>query len=214
MRCYICFNEIIPTITWVNVFKPPEQQRCCTDCMAQFEPVAPTCPKCGRGDSDGICFDCERWGMGQEDPLSKNVASFSYNAFAKDWVAKWKYRGDYELLFSLQGKLDVPVGYAMVPIPLSEERMKERGFNQSEAIIHMLGKQPVSLLGRQGTSKQSKKQRQERVDSENPFLLFDPIDQPVLLVDDIYTTGTTLRHAASLLKEGGCPEVYSYTLFR
>lgn len=154
--------------------------------------------------------------MEEEDPLQKNVALFQYNAFAKEWVGKWKYRGDYELLYSIQDAVlpQLTKDYPYVPIPLSEERMRERGFNQSEAIIQLTEKEPIHLLSRSGTSKQSKKQRQERVKSENPFQLLKPIYTPALLVDDIYTTGTTLRHAASLLKEVGCPAVYSFTLFR
>jgi len=48
----------------------------------------------------------------------------------------------------------------------------------------------------------------------NPFNLVKSLNNPVLLVDDIYTTGRTLRHAAQLLKEAGCQEVYALTLCR
>ncbi|MCA0971563.1 ComF family protein [Halobacillus litoralis] len=200
-------------VTWTNVFLPPKRSSICEGCLSQFERITPTCPKCGRGDSTGLCFDCERWGMDKEDPLEKNTALFAYNDFAKDWVAKWKYRGDYELLYSLREQVASLEG-PLVPIPLSDERLAERGFNQSEAVIRLLGGESVSLLERSGTSKQSKKQRAERVTSENPFRLVEPIRAPVTIVDDIYTTGTTLRHAASLLKEAGCPSVSSFTIFR
>ncbi|MBA2175557.1 ComF family protein [Halobacillus locisalis] len=220
MRCYVCFEEILPEVTWSTFLLPQKVKKICYGCERQFEHIVPACPKCGRPDSTGLCFDCERWGMEQEDPLEQNVALYQYNDFAKDWVARWKYRGDYELLQSLECQLRSLFQktewdtYALVPVPLSGGRLVERGFNQSEAIIQSLGQKSTNLLRRTGTEKQSKKQRRARVASSNPFSMIDPIYTPVVLVDDIYTTGTTIRHAASLLKQSGCPQVFSLTLFR
>src|SRR5690625_1097913 len=70
------------------------------------------------------------------------------------------------------------------------------------------------ILTRIHSEKQSKKTRSERLSADNPFVAAKKVNKPVILVDDIYTTGTTLRHAATLLKEQGCPEVYAYTLIR
>ena len=220
MRCFVCHEEIIPEVTWGTFLLPQKVKKVCDGCERQFELIVPSCPKCGRPDSTGLCFDCERWGMEQEDPLDQNVALYRYNDFAKDWVARWKYRGDYELLQSLEDKLQTLFQktewdtYALVPIPLSDGRLAERGFNQSEAIIQSLRLTSTNLLRRTGTEKQSKKQRRERVTSGNSFVMMEEVYTPVILVDDIYTTGTTIRHAASLLKRSGCPRVFSLTLFR
>ncbi|UFT98557.1 hypothetical protein KO561_15340 [Radiobacillus kanasensis] len=102
----------------------------------------------------------------------------------------------------------------VLPIPLSEERLLERKFNQSDALITLLPVTTQRVLKRINSEKQSKKSRQERMTMKNPFQLMTPIHTPVLLVDDIYTTGSTLRHAARLLKESGCPKVYAMTLAR
>lgn len=220
MRCLICHEEIAPVVTWVNFWQVMEKQTCCQTCKDQFVIIEPGCPKCHRSDSKRMCFDCERWGNGYPDPLEQNVSLFEYNDFAKDWVAKWKYRGDYVLVDSIRKQMKSLFektgweAYPLVPIPLSEERLFERGFNQSEALIHLLEKQPYNLLKRVHAEKQSKKQRWERVASINPFRLEVPVREPVVLVDDIYTTGTTVRHVAALLKEAGCPRVFSLTIFR
>ncbi|RWZ55039.1 ComF family protein [Halobacillus fulvus] len=219
MRCFICHQEIIPEVNWANVWKIDAKQTCCSECLSLFENINPGCPKCGRPSVEEICFDCVRWGRDKEDPLEKNISLFRYNDFAKDWVARWKYRGDYELIYSIAPQVkkvwrEAGWNYSVVAVPLSEERLSERGFNQSEALIRTLDKEPLHLLERQGSEKQSKKRRTERMAAANPFKLKKTIHQPVVLVDDIYTTGTTVRHIATLLKENGCPKVYSFTLFR
>src|SRR5690606_12881635 len=97
---------------------------------------------------------------------------------------------------------------------LSKERLMERGFKQAKMLADFLPIEMVEPLSRVHGEKQSKKTRQERMIAENPFFIKETINKKVILVDDIYTTGTTLRHAATLLKEHGCPEVYSLTLIR
>src|SRR5699024_2546140 len=148
------------------------------------------------------------------------------NDLMKEMIAKWKYRGDYELLNAFSKDIKATMNthlqnilkeYVIVPIPLSEERLHERGFNQSLAIANKLtdDKHRIQdILERTHGEKQSKKSRDQRIFRKNPFKLTKIINKTVILVDDIYTTGTTLRHAASLLSQSGCPAVYSYTLIR
>ncbi|MFQ3545371.1 ComF family protein [Halobacillus rhizosphaerae] len=223
MRCVICFTAIVPEVSWGNVWKLPEKEWVCDHCSQKFERINKKgCPLCSRNDSQGICFDCERW---EQHPvwqgvLSRNSSVFHYNDFAKEVVARWKYRGDYQLITAFEKELhqvfadaktkDLP----LVPIPLSKEREVERGFNQAEAVIESVKGQPYRLLERRHTEKQAKKDRKNRIHSENPFFLIESPPEVVVLVDDIYTTGTTLRHAASLLRKQGSRQVYSLTLFR
>jgi len=94
------------------------------------------------------------------------------------------------------------------------ERLQERGFNQAEVLAAFLPIENRSLLTRIHSEKQSKMTRSERISTKNPFEIVGHINKKVILVDDIYTTGRTLRHAATLLKEHGCPQVYAYTLIR
>ncbi|WP_226580623.1 ComF family protein [Halobacillus litoralis] len=169
-------------------------------------------------DSKGLCRDCLQWQKTSPGVLDGNKSVYAYNAFAKDFVARWKYRGDYVLLEALQEEIQKGLTgdreKQAVYVPLSEEREKERGFNQSKAIIQAAGLQPVSLFQRKHSEKQSKRKKRDRMEAENPFTLIETSPDPVLIVDDIYTTGRTVRHMASLLKAGGCPSVSSFTIFR
>ncbi|MFY2155821.1 ComF family protein [Cytobacillus firmus] len=104
----------------------------------------------------------------------------------------------------------------LVPIPLSPERLYERGFNQSAALIREAGFTPKDLLQRIHSEKQSKKSRLDRIHQNQ---VFEPLNiniknKIILLVDDIYTTGSTLYHAARVLKNGGAASVFSLTLAR
>lgn len=142
-----------------------------------------------------------------------------YNEFAQEVIARYKYRGDYVLSFAfatfMKKKLSIIPFDSLVPIPLSAERLVDRGFNQSEALIHACGYQPSKLLTRIHTEKQSKKSRSERIHLPQVFQIEEPIPyQKILLIDDIYTTGSTLRHAAKRLKEAGADSVYSLTFAR
>lgn len=167
------------------------------------------------------CLDCIRW---EEDKdwagtLEKNFSVVMYNEFAQEVIARYKYRGDYVLAYAfaaiMKKKLNAIPFDVLVPIPLSDVRLVERGFNQSEALIIACGYKVSKLLTRIHTEKQSKKSRSERIHLPQVFQIEELIpNQRILLIDDIYTTGSTLRHAAKLLKEAGADSVCSLTFAR
>lgn len=224
--CLWCDEEIILQITWQNLFHVKGKKIVCTKCEHQLEKISGNrCEKCSRPSAETVCYDCIRWNQLYEldDPLTWNYSIYNYNDFMKEVVAQWKYRGDYYLseifresfvqkckeLFSK--KMNQMI---FVPIPLSSERLFERGFNQAYVLADFMNGNVQDVLTRVHSEKQSKRTRVERLISKNPFQLEDAINKPVVLVDDIYTTGRTIRHAATLLKREGCPEIYSMTLIR
>jgi competence protein ComFC len=204
----------------------------CHTCEGKLERIeGETCRICSRplhlldekfrnGD---LCHDCIRW---EEDPewksfLEKNNSLFLYNDFLKEVIAKFKFRGDYVLakvfVVFFKKELTKMAADLLVPIPLSEQRMYERGFNQATAILIESGFAPSEILSRIHSEKQSKKSRSERIHLSQVFKV-DPNHnlegQRIVLIDDIYTTGSTLRHAAKLLKGAGAESVQSLTLAR
>ncbi|MBX0357541.1 ComF family protein [Halobacillus sp. Nhm2S1] len=221
MRCLSCHTEIIPEVTWSTFWKPPTKDVACLLCMEKLNEISePFCPQCHRPDHKGVCKDCQLWEKTHTDVLERNVSVFPYNEFHKDIVARWKYRGDYVLVDiykeTIQRKWSASgfKGMQVIHVPLSEERIQERGFNQAEAIIGLLGERSISPFERTHSEKQSKRGKRDRMYSKNPFQLIEATSKPVVLVDDIYTTGRTIRHMAALLKETGCPSVSSFTIFR
>ncbi|WP_028783771.1 ComF family protein [Thalassobacillus devorans] len=225
MRCLNCHHVILHQVTWSNFLSLPQNQVVCHECQSGWEKITGiTCLSCGRPmETPGLCPDCKQWEEQERwrGVLERNVSIFYYNEQMKDVMARWKYRGDYILAELFRGFIQVKFqesfmhdGVVVVPIPLSGERLEERGFNQADALASFIKAPRKQALSRLHGEKQSKKSRQERMETINPFLLVEPVRQPVLLVDDIYTTGMTLRHAAKLLKANGTPNVYSLTLIR
>ncbi|WP_237739228.1 ComF family protein [Bacillus xiamenensis] len=105
----------------------------------------------------------------------------------------------------------------LVPIPLSKERLKERGFNQSVMLASMIGGPIFQPLIKVHQRKQSKKSKNDRLNQKGLFQLKQPdpiVLKDVILVDDIYTTGATVYHAARILKDAGAKSVSSFTLIR
>jgi competence protein ComFC len=233
-HCFYCDAPIAGEMTWTKLFFPLREKLLCGDCREKLVKIeGKVCTICSRPLAlldakfihGTICHDCFRW---EEDPkwkgvLESNRSVYQYNDFLKELLARFKYRGDYALakVFSEDvravlsgGALDL-----IVPIPLSSERLSERGFNQAKALVAEAGFQAEELLVRIHGEKQSKKSRSERIHLQQVFKVkvverADFSGKNILLVDDIYTTGSTLRHAARVLKNAGANRVKAFTLAR
>lgn len=225
MNCLWCDTDIIPEISWKTIIQPPEPKKLCPSCEDQLQILqGKRCSTCSRESEEEMCSDCRRWKLSRHDaPLEWNYSVFTYNDRMQEMISRWKYRGDYSLGNAFENYYRkafsrivsfLPKDTAAVPIPLSEERIKERGFNQSGMLAGFLPLETVELLVRTHSEKQSKRTRRERITAENPFRTEQTFNKPVILADDIYTTGTTLHHAAFILKRNGCPAVYALTLIR
>lgn len=228
--CLFCHGEIARKISWSSFFTKEEVKYLCSACEDRLVEIKrETCELCDRPLAqlepqyirNNRCYDCVRW---EEDPdwagyLNKNTSIYVYNDFLKELIGKFKFRGDYELVKAFSKPLRERVSSYdyLVPIPLSSERQFERGFNQSEALIREAGFEPTHLLKRKHSEKQSKKSRSERIHIEQVFDLIEKAnynEKTILLIDDIYTTGSTLRHAAKILIKAGANSVSSLTLAR
>jgi competence protein ComFC len=228
--CLYCEDPIKEVISWKGLFNS-EPQYLCAECQMGLQIISgQRCSRCSRSleklpdelVKGGICMDCFRW---EEDPkwkgiLQGNTSLFEYNVFLKEYLARYKYRGDHMLAkafgFQLANTLKLHQYDQIIPIPLSEERQYERGFNQSAVLLEEAQITHSQLLSRSHSEKQSKKSRHDRLQQKQIFKLLgeDLNGQSILLFDDIYTTGTTLRQAAKLLKEAGVKQVTSFTLAR
>jgi competence protein ComFC len=231
-QCLICHEIIQPILGWKAIFSEEKELNLCPTCEGKFELIeGEQCRVCSRpfqflderfrhGD---MCHDCKRW---EEDDdwrgyLDSNHSIYLYNDFFKEVMATFKYRGDYVLAIIFTEKIKEFLRKIqpdlIVPIPLSKERLYERGFNQAEALLNESGLTPTIPLTRIHSEKQSKKSRSERIHIPQVFEVDRQIEilgKNILLIDDIYTTGSTLRHAAKLLKESGAERVQSLTLAR
>jgi competence protein ComFC len=208
---------------WLTFFWPERITSLCATCASSFHLLTEQgCPTCMKQAESDTCSDCLQWETSDyQAVLDRNVSLYSYDHFMRDYVAQWKYRGDYALgkVFehSFQQLFQQHFSnqqYVAVPIPLSDERMQERGFNQAAELADFTGATTIEALGRKHGEKQSKRSKWDRMKADNPFYLSGEVPQYAVLVDDIYTTGTTLRHAAQVLKENGARKIAACTLIR
>ncbi|RYL93736.1 ComF family protein [Sporolactobacillus sp. THM19-2] len=247
MICLLCGSERREPLTFRTLLSPENPPGFCRSCRDRLLPIpgGHSCRFCGRDlrlvpegmpSKDQVCADCLLWQSSEESrAFGKNTALFSYNNQMKDIMKRFKFRGDAVLVegfrqefraayhrisgrrrfFSLKRAPDPPV---IVPMPLSPERLKERGYNQAELLARLLPGTPVPALRRPGgQQKQSKLHRHDRLNRENPFKLDQSLaakltGRSVLLIDDIYTTGATLHFAAEALREAGPVQIHGLTL--
>ena len=113
----------------------------------------------------------------------------------------------------------------IVPVPLHARRLRERGFNQSALIaekISALAGAPVreGILIRKSSRRpqaeiRKRAEREKNIKGIFEYVghqVFDIRDKAVLLVDDVATTGATLKECARVLKNAGAAKVISFTL--
>lgn len=110
-----------------------------------------------------------------------------------------------------------------VPIPLHAEKYRKRGYNHARLLAQSLGdKMGISSMDELTRTRKTKSQftlnREERAKNVfNAFTLRSGAEQgmkdkQVFLIDDLVTTGSTLKEAAKVLKKAGAKEVYGLTL--
>ncbi len=243
MKCLFCDQPITEIITWSSLFILSSQNThppICDQCNQKLELITgEQCIICSRPFSKldpkfrkkDLCNDCYNWEQNPEwqGLLTQNISIFHYNDFLKELLAQFKFRGDHELvkIFAepIQTKFkqtfDQKNSPILIPVPLSSERQYERGFNQALSLANLIEKQPIEeILERSHTEKQSKKKRSERLLADSPFHL-KPDTNPkhyknknLLIIDDIYTTGTTLRQIAKVLQSLSPNSIKSLTLAR
>ena len=220
MNCLLCGQTIKSDLTFSHLllFKN-ENNHLCSDCESTFEKIGEDyCPNCMKIGLSTICQDCKLWC--KEEIRVDHNAIFIYNQAMKDFFSRYKFDGDFLLrkVFApvLANELKKYRGYEFVVIPLSPERLLERGFNQVEGLVEAAGFSFQDLLGKREEKASSSKNRSERLATEIPFYIKTeaPLPKKILVIDDIYTTGATINRVKRLFEEAGVLEVKTFSLVR
>lgn len=217
-RCPVC-GDIVQ----------PFGELICPDCVREFSVVhQPTCKKCGKEVESRkmeYCYDCSRHSRSFE----QNFALLNYNSAASRSMSAIKYKGRREYLDFYSQAVCRRFGRtlrriapdAMVPVPIHPSRRRSRGFNQAELLARRISRQTGISVCSAGLKRAKKTLPQKELNQEerlkNLQQAFVPGDLPeevrtVLLVDDIYTTGSTMEACARALKSMGVGKIYGLTL--
>ena len=141
MKCLLC-NEWIEPVAQLSDLIMFKQRReySCEDCKAQFKKLGKArCSNCYKIIDGNSCFDCKIWA--KKGYIPKHFAIYRYEENMKEYFSRYKFMGDYCLRKIFQQEIKANLksflkkGYILVPVPLSEERLEERGFNQVKGLL-------------------------------------------------------------------------------
>ena len=224
MRCVWCRNDVTADSGISSLFLW-NSRPICRQCQNLFHSLEkePICPGCGRLMEEGtLCYDCIRW-KERDSYFPMNQALYVYDEQAKEFMERYKFVGDCAVAFLIQEDLKKTLkrylkqGYTICPLPTSKQSLEKREFESVEYLLE-LSKIPYQQLFQNigKGKKQSEKTREERMKLQQPFVLKEKVKLPVkiLLFDDIYTTGKTIRLAAKLLQDKGVEDIKLFTVFR
>jgi competence protein ComFC len=148
-------------------------------------------------------------------------AIFIYNDMGKLILNRIKKNRDIELLRALKPIIKVNLGKKLqkgtyVPIPLNSKKLKIRTFNQSEELIKVFDLKAINMLIRTDETVQSEKSIQQRIKNPPQFKLIKHIfrNKNIILVDDLYTTGSTIKSTILTLESHGYKNIEYLTLFK
>jgi len=211
----------------------------CADCIKKISPSLDFfCPLCEAKTADGkLCFSCRIIISNTEKTfhLDRLIYPFSYKDPAVQKVIKsFKYHFIKDLnqpigrlvtsyLDKIKGKIDLK-DTVIIPVPLHKRKFNQRGYNQSELIAVEISKHlnigviNDCLFKIRPTKDQAKLKENKRLGNlKGAFLCAKPwlaAGKKILLLDDVYTTGETMKECAKVLKEAGAKEVIGLAIAR
>ncbi|HUK24714.1 MAG TPA: ComF family protein [Terriglobales bacterium] len=200
-----------------------------------------TCVLCGEGLAAGfsvpefaerLCGLCRR----ARPVFARAVAYGSYEGALRGLIHLLKYDGVQPAAGALGKRLAAAMAalmpvfedetVAVVPVPLHREKLRQRGFNQAElaarAALKLVGggfalEADVLKRERPTESQIGLTRHQRRANLRGAFAVSRPeliAGRPVLLVDDVLTTGTTASECARVLRRAGASKVWVATVAR
>ncbi len=213
--------------------------------MARFSPKLLRCTACalalpadlslGLRTSPGLCSDCIK----NHPPPDSTLTAVNYAYPWSELVTGYKF-GDKpgwatffaDLLLKAPGVAQafalLRTGDLIIPMPLSVQRLQERGFNQAWELASTLARKTASdatpdahlLLRVRNTRPQTELRRDARLANVKGAFQLDPLRVPavagrrVLLVDDVMTSGASIFTAAEVLRAAGATHITAVVLAR
>jgi len=203
----------------------------CVSCIDNIQTLSQVCIACGRPSIDGMThFTCRR-ALG----LDGLIFIWPYGGVVRKALLALKYKyakeiaeelSEYSLSFLRKRYVLLPPDPTLVSIPLYWFRKNWRGFNQTEEIGKLIsqgmdwGFEPELLVRKRLKKPQTQLKKEERgknirgVFSLNPHNSSFMIHDSIILFDDVFTTGSTLKEATKVLKRKGAKKVWGLTIAR
>ena len=206
----------------------------CLRCRPRIHAIAPNtaiCPMCEQPAIDGVTHPRCR----TRYSLDGLTSFFHYDDVVKKAITSLKYRGVFDLAAAFVSLVPEEygtlsgvvgnVGFVLVPIPLHWHRQRVRGFNQAEVLGSALAKRlrikmHTGILRRVVDTPPQVvlRERSARLVNLRQAFVCEIADlerwDSIILLDDVYTTGATMRSAGNTLKRAGASLVWAVTMAR
>jgi ComF family protein len=194
----------------------------CTACEADLPQLTPPlCPRCALASPAGaVCGRC----LASPPAYDATVAGLAYAFPADVLVHALKFRGELALAPLLAEKLFQKIDSTrgidlVVPVPLSAQRLRSRGYNQSAEIARALTPRgPLELFlcerSRDTAAQTDLPWSERRRNVRGAFRCTRRVSGTVAVVDDVMTTGATLDEIAAALKDAGAARVMNWVVAR
>lgn len=216
----------------------------CLSCKKEGEVVCSACLKKVKSEPQFFCPSCYQNNLKGETCLNCLVDSFLDGAFSlgvyKNKVLqaalvdyKYNFNQDAQVIFKqliadwVQKNPKVVQDFfeqkmLLIPVPLHSSRLWERGFNQAEQLAKILAEETNCsyqndwLVRFKKTSRQVGLGRGERQQNlSGAFKVKKNLaGETIILIDDVFTTGSTLQECAKVLKQAGAKKVLALALLR
>ncbi len=199
--------------------------RLCAGCESDIagsmvDPAVPRCPRCALRLRHGHCAAC----LAGAPPFSRCVAAFDYEPPADILVHMLKSGLRLSMAPVLAGMmaracarqgLVLPAGAVLVPVPAGRASLRRRGMNPAAEIARALAGELDIPLARAVLARRRETPRQATLDrrarrraAQGLYVCREPLaGRHAVLVDDVMTTGSTVRAAAQALIAGGAQDV-------
>ncbi len=219
-----------PTCSCCNEMTGNNCQPLCGECLAQLKFIkTPYCSCCGRaflgsGENHlcGVClksswaFDKARFLFIYEEVIAKLIHDLKYSGQTKG-ISTFRWLSKQSVVLK-----DINTPDFILPVPLHMKRLRKRGFNQALVLAKSLFPEEKKkiryniLLRKMDTPAQAGLSGIERRKNlKNAFAVekaSELIGKKVLILDDVFTTGSTLNECAKVLKAAGCTNVEVLTI--
>lgn len=195
-ECLLCEQSIAATLSWQALLGLDKQANICQDCSKKFQ----------RADNINRC-----------DNVDQLTSLYTYNEAMSDYLHQFKFLQDVQLACVFAGELreHLTGNGTIIPIPMHPEKVVQRTFAHVDELLKSARVPYKHLLEKTGIEVMGEKTKTQRL-AMQPLFIVKPeiVIQPktYILVDDIYTTGTTIRHAATVLKQAGAKRIEVVTL--
>ena len=220
LRCLSC-DEVLD----FGMYRFGFCRNCAKEIRFAYEPVCKICGKVIEDENGELCSDCKK----KKHYFTQSKGVYVYEGGIKAMMYRFKYgnRRCYRYIFArdiirLHGAwIKAHKIEAIVPVPMYKRKKRLRGYNQAEVIASRLSKEigiPMypDMVCRNRPTVPMKGlndiQRQKNLKNAFNFNKKGLLLERVLIIDDIYTTGTTLDEVAKALLDGGVREVYGLCL--